>query len=177
MHVLVSRSGWLCAAALAITLAPSFARADEGAHVGVVGGAGLAQGLLGGHLELRQGHLAIFAGTGLIFSTTLTLDSFGSSGYGGVAGARWGSGDRGDRFSLSAQFAFSTQRSPGDPLEHFPPTWDHSNATTLIAGWRFRFGGFLADLGAGGGIRRTNDSLHTSVALIPDFNLALGFEF
>jgi hypothetical protein len=160
---------WLVAA---LVLVPIPARADEGVHVALVGGAGLAQGLLGGRLELRKAHLALFAGTGLIYATTLGGDMFGSSGYGGVAGLRWGSGDRGDRLSLSAQFAFSTQRDPGDPQEHFPASWHHSNATTLTAGWRFRFGAFLADLGAGGGVRVQDHQ----VAVIPDLDLALGFE-
>lgn len=71
--------------------------------VALVSGAGLAQGLLGGHIELRKAHLALFAGTGLIYSTTLGGDSFGNGGYGGVAGLRWGSGDLGDRLSLSAK--------------------------------------------------------------------------
>jgi hypothetical protein len=129
------------------------AHADERVHVAVVGGLGLAQGLLGGHLELRKANLAIFVGTGLIFSTTvdapfLAGDRFGGQGYGGVVGLRWYSRHSGDGLFLSPQFAFSTQQVPGDAAEHFPATWRHTNASTLTAGWRFKWGGFLVDAAA-----------------------------
>ena len=166
--------------AVLVVLAPFTSRADDGVHVSVLGGVGLAEGLLGGHVEVRKSHLAVFAGSGLVFATSLGGDSFGGPGYGGVVGSRWYSGDSGDRFFLSAQFAFSTQRSPGDPRERFPAEWQHSNATTLTAGWRFRFGSFLLDLGAGAGVffesRCCSQSGYRSY-LGPDGTLAFGYEF
>lgn len=167
-------AGGLFALVLALPLAAS---ADEGVHVAVVGGVGLAQGLLGGHIQVRKGHLAVFAGTGAIFGVSLDGESLGGPGYGGVAGARWYLGDLGDRLFVSAQFAFNTQQSPGDPQEHFPPQWFHTNGTTLTLGWRFRFeSGFLADLGAGGGIfRRASDGF--AAHPMPDLTLAVGWEF
>jgi hypothetical protein len=170
---------------VSLVLAAPAAHADEGVHVAFVGGAGLAQGQLGGHVEIRKSNLAVFVGTGLIFSTTLepyvtTLgDSYGGSGYGGVAGARWYFGDRGDRFFLSSQFAFSVQQYPGDPTEGMPGGWHHSNATSLVAGWRFKWGsGFLVDAGAGPGVLFEEDPVgHGYKAhLVPDFTLAVGFE-
>ena len=166
--------------AILVVLVPLTCRADDGVHVSLLGGVGLAEGILGGHVEVRKSHLAVFAGSGLVFVTTLGGDLFGGPGYGGVAGARWYAGDSGDRVFLSAQFAFSTQRSPGDPQERFPAEWKHSNATTLTAGWRFRFGSFLLDLGAGAGIfvesRCCSQSGYQS-HLGPDGTLAFGYEF
>ncbi|HEX4385820.1 MAG TPA: hypothetical protein VH083_22840, partial [Myxococcales bacterium] len=132
------------------------------------------------HLELRKDHLALFAGSGLLYSTTLGTplllgDVYSDSGYGAVAGLRWFSGDSGDRFMLSAQFGFSVQRNPGDPPEGFPPTWHHSNATTVVAGWRFKWGGFFADTGAGAGLLFKSDDGHKA-HLVPDLTLAIGYE-
>jgi hypothetical protein len=165
--------------AMLLVLAPFASRADDGVHVSLLGGLGLAQGLFGGHVEVRKSHLAVFAGSGLIFAVTLGGDSFGGPGYGGVAGARWYNGDSGDRFFLSAQFAFSTQRGLGDPEEGFRAAWQHSNATTLTAGWRFRFGGFLLDLGAGAGVFFENLCCTSGYRshLGPDGTLAFGYEF
>jgi hypothetical protein len=165
-----------------LVIAPFAAHADEGIHLGFVGGLGLAQGQIGGHVELRKGHVEIFAGTGTIYSTTLDTnplgpigDSFGGSGYGAVAGARWFSGESGDRLFLSTQFGFSVQQTPGDPQEGFPSAWVHSNATTMTAGWRFKWGAFLVDAGAGGGVVFKNGD-HYQAHLTPDFTLAAGFE-
>jgi hypothetical protein len=165
--------------ALSIALISPAALSDEGVHVAVVGGAGLAQGLLGGHLELRKDHLAIFAGSGWIYSVLLDTGLLGNiyddSGYGAVAGVRWFAGASGDRLFLSSQFGFSVQRNPGDPPEHFPPTWHHSNATTVTAGWRFKWSHFLADAGAGGGLLFKSDDGYQA-HFVPDITLALGFE-
>ena len=151
----------------------------------MLGGLGLAQGQLGGHVEVRKSHLAVFAGSGLVFASTLGGngltggDWFGGPGYGGVAGARWYAGDSGNRLFLSAQFAFSTQRSPGDPREGFPAHWLHSNATSFVAGWRFRFGNLLLDLGAGAGVfvekRLYSPGFQSQLGL--DGTLAFGYEF
>lgn len=125
--------------------------------------------------QVRKGHLAVFAGTGLIY-TTLNGDSFDGPTYGGVLGARLYSRESGDRLFLSAQFAFNTQESLGDPREGYPPAWFHTNATTLTAGWRFRFeSGFLVDLGAGGGLYLSSPRARAKV--IADLTLALGWEF
>src|SRR5689334_5710466 len=101
-------------AALLLALAPMVSRADEGVHVAVAGGFGLAQGLAGVNVQVRKSHLALFAGTGAIYAT-LNGDSYDGPTYGAVVGARFYSGDSGDRFFVSAQFAFNTQESLGDP--------------------------------------------------------------
>ena len=146
----------------------------------------MAQGMVGGHVEVRKSHLAVFAGTGAVFVATLGAngltggDSYGGPGYGGVGGVRWYTADSGDRLFLSAQFAFSTQRSPGDPQEGFPPNWQHSNASTLTVGWRFRAGSFLLDLGVGAGVFLeslccSNKGFRSQLG--PDGTLAFGYEF
>jgi hypothetical protein len=181
----------ICAAILAMTLTAA-ARGDDGVHVALVGGVGLAQGQFGGHLEVRKEHFAIFAGTGLIFSTTLNGsgplfflngDSFGGPTYGAVFGGRWYSGESGDRFFLSTQFGFNTQLDPTDVTEFAPGTappgvWVHSNATTLTAGWRFKWGAFLLDVGAGGGVVFKSHPFGGGYKAdaIPDLTLAIGFE-
>jgi hypothetical protein len=169
---------------VSLILAAPAAYADEGFHVAFVGGLGLAQGQLGGHVEIRKSNLAVFVGTGLVFSGTLDTnimalgDGYGASGYGGVAGARWYSGDLGDRFFLSTQFAFSVQQVPGDPSEFFPSSWHHSNVTSLVAGWRFKWGSFLLDAGAGPGVLFKEDAFGHGykASLVPDITLAIGFE-
>ena len=135
------------------------AHADGGVHVAFVAGVGLAQGILGGHIEVRKGQLAVFAGSGAIAICTLGPgalgggDCYGAAGYGGVLGVRWFSGDAGDRLFLSGMYAFSTQQDPGDSSEGFPPEWHHTNAPAFSSGWRFRFGPgrapIVLDLGAG----------------------------
>jgi hypothetical protein len=161
-------------AALVFAL-PLAASAEEAVHTAFVGGLGIAQGLLGGHIQVRRGHLAAFAGTGLVFSVGLDGESYGGQTYGGVIGARFYTGDSGDRLFVSAQFAFNTQQDPGDPQEHFAPEWHHTNATTVTAGWRFRFeSGLLLDLGAGGGFHI--ESPGYGARLIPDITMALGWE-
>jgi hypothetical protein len=145
-----------------------------GWHAAILGGFGTSQGLAGGRLEVRSGNVAIFAGTGALMSVTLDGDSFGGGGYGAVAGLRAFLRDSGDGPFLSAQFSFSTQQVPGDPLEHFDPYWKHQNATTLVAGWRWRFGsGLLLEAGAGGGVLVRDHA----TSLMPDVDLALGWEF
>ena len=179
----------LCAAIAAMSLTAA-ARGDDGVHVALVGGVGLAQGGLGGHLELRKEHLAIFAGTGLIFSTTLgdlspillvDGEGFGGPSYGAVFGGRWYSGASGDRFFLSTQFGFNTQLDPTDASEFFPGTappgvWVHSNATTVTAGGRFKWGAFLLDAGAGGGVRFKSTTIGYKADAVADLTLAIGFE-
>jgi len=173
-----------CAAMAAMALSAAAAQADDGVHVALVGGFGLAQGQLGGHLELRKQHFAIFAGSGLIATTTLESSRIGfpvgdvadGPTYGAVFGARWYSGASGDRFFLSTQFGFNTQRFPGDPSEQMPGAWHHSNATTLAGGWRFKWGAFLLDAGAGGGIVFKSTSLGYKADATPDLTLAIGFE-
>lgn len=164
------------------------ARADEGVHVALLAGLGLAQGQAGARLEVRAGHFALFAGTGLIASTTVDVsplpfdfgDSYGGPGYGAVAGARWYSGDRGGRFFVSPLFAFNTQKTPGDPAEHQPGNWIHSSAATLTAGWQWKWSAFVIEAGAGGGLYfllhsdKVQGSSHAQAA--PDVTLALGFE-
>lgn len=167
--------------ALVAALAVPAARADDGIHVALVGGLGLAQGQAGGHVELRKAHLAVFGGTGLIFSTALDSgvldigDSFGGGGYGAVVGARWYFGDLGDRLFFSSQLAFSTQKSLGDPAERLPGTWHHSNASTVTAGWRFKWSGFFLDTGAGAGFLFKSTDRYKA-HFVPDITLAIGFE-
>src|SRR5205823_1409806 len=72
-------------------------------HLAVVGGAGLAQDFLGAHLEVRAGHAALFAGTGLS-SISGAFNASGLATYGGVFGGRWFSGANGDRLFISGQF-------------------------------------------------------------------------
>jgi hypothetical protein len=91
----MTRRGAPCPARLAPGLValllalPLPSGADEGVHLALVGGAGLAQGVLGVDAQLRQGHLAVFAGSGLVFGVTLDGDSLGGPGYGG-SGPRLG---------------------------------------------------------------------------------------
>ena len=150
----------------------------SGWHASLVAGAGTAQGILGGHFEVRDGRLAAFVGTGVIFSTTLDFESYGGEGAGAVAGGRWYGSESGEGPFLSAQFSFSAQQSPGDPLEGYPPAWLHQNATTLVAGWRFRSeAGLLLEVGLGGGVLVKNFGGSRAVSAIPDLTLALGYEF
>ena len=103
----------------------------SGWHASLVAGAGTAQGILGGHFEVRDGRLAAFVGTGVIFSTTLDFESYGGEGAGAVAGGRWYGSESGEGPFLSAQFSFSAQQSPGDPLEGYPPAWFHQTAPNV----------------------------------------------
>jgi hypothetical protein len=175
----------LLLAGLALIAAP--ARADEALHFGLMGGVGLSQGIIGAQAQVRYQHLAAFAGSGAIFKTTLGTgplasgDSFGGRGYGGCAGLRGYLSADGEGLFLSALVAFSTQESPGDPLEHFPPTWVHTLAPALSAGWRLRWPvaerfKLALDAGAGAAWVTSVDGAR-SRGLALDLNIAVGFEY
>jgi hypothetical protein len=154
-------------------LAPLAARA-EGLHVGLAAGAGIAQDYLGVHAEARLGHVELFAGTGLSSVNGAFNDRNGST-CGGVLGARWFSGDAGDRFFLSAQFDFTTARTCTFCGEGNAYNWTHFNVSTLTAGWRFKWQHVFADAGIGGGLFFKDDDGYKA-HLAPDAVLAAGIE-
>jgi hypothetical protein len=146
---------------------------DAGTHLGIVAGAGGAENLLGAHLQLRHDHLAVFLGTGLPMLTGSWSDGYH---YAAVIGGRWYSG-LGDRVFVSAQFNFLAwqQLIVHDELggrEILTPFQGY--AFTIVGGWRWRYHGFVFDLGIGGGVLSQSDG---ESGPIPDLTAAVGYEF
>lgn len=144
-------------------------------HLALSAGAGVAHDWLGAHFEVRVDHFAAFAGTGAS-SISGAFNEAGLGTYGGVFGARWFSGD-GDRLFLSAQYDFTTSQDCASICGEGPPgPWTHFSVATATVGWRFKWDGFFADAGAGGGLS-FNERNACAPRPIPDLTLAVGWEF
>jgi hypothetical protein len=145
-------------------------------HVSISAGAGASEDFLGVQLQVREGHLALFAASGPLALGGLFSPGYGPT-YSAAFGARWYLRD-GDGFFLSGQYAFFKEQTCygacSDP--EFPPTWSVTSVATLDAGWRFRWDHLFADAALGGGALWYNDG-GGAHGPAPDFTLALGWEF
>ena len=143
----------------------------SGAHFGLSAGGGLSHDLLGARLELRIDHFALHAAAGVPNLNTLVQDERISASA--AFGARYFFGDRGDRWFLSGTWFFLNHHD-ALPVATANPM-KHTNATTFVAGYRFKGDSFFIDAGAGAGLLFRSDQGYRA-QLIPDATLALGWE-
>lgn len=165
-------------------------RFDDGVHVAVAAGGGIAFGSVGVHLELLAGHFAAFLGTG--------VDLHVGEPWSLAGGLRAFSG-RGEGFMLSLNGALFSSKCcfygpPFNPSSEYR-AFDYRYVSATL-GYRARaaFGGFV-ELGAGVGWLR--DLEHGTLTganfsgcptrgyvyvcdrrnFFPDVDAAIGFEF
>lgn len=148
----------LASAARAQTLDLALPEKRAGVHAAIVGGAGIANGLLGAHVEVRRGQVAVFLGAGTMVPAL-------------SGGVRLFSGDGAGLLVCAHALKW---------------LGDRSYAAGVTVGGRFRFAN-ASFVEVGGGLayadfpERLIDAHSAPGArrglVVPDGNLALGYEF